>query len=77
MTAILERETVDERAPVEPMYTVPEASKFLKLSRSKLYGDMEAGRLTYRRFGRSRRLSQGDLRRYVEQSRVGGDSTDA
>jgi excisionase family DNA binding protein len=41
--------------------TVPEAARFLGLSRAKVYQMMETRRLAYAKFGRSRRIPRRAL----------------
>jgi excisionase family DNA binding protein len=49
---------------------VPEACQLLRLSRAKVYQLMEAGELTYARFGRSRRIPRRALAEYVARCMV-------
>lgn len=49
---------------------VPEAARFLDISRSKLYGLMETGELAYVKFGKSRRIVRGDLQRLIERNTI-------
>jgi len=56
---------------------VPEAARFLKLSRAKVYMLMDAGELAYAKFGRSRRIPRRALLEYatsclVSRSNKGG-----
>lgn len=48
--------------------TVKDAAKFLSIGRSKLYEEMDAGRLSYCRFGRSRRIPWRAIRQYAVDS---------
>lgn len=43
------------------MLTVPDAAKFLSISRSAVYQLMQSGRLPYVQFGRSRRVPRRSL----------------
>jgi excisionase family DNA binding protein len=52
---------------------VSEAAAYLTLSRSSIYGLMDAGRLPYVKLGRSRRIKWADVLNLVEQHTVGGD----
>jgi excisionase family DNA binding protein len=61
--------------PTEQLYTVGEVATQLALSRSKLYGMMDAGQLPYIKLGRSRRIHWSDVARLIERSRVGGDES--
>jgi excisionase family DNA binding protein len=45
--------------------TVPEAAKFLGLSRAKIYQIMDTRQLTYAKFGRSRRIPRRALHDYA------------
>ena len=50
---------------------VLEAAQFLGLSRSKLYAEMDAGRLPYCKFGaRARRIPWRAVRAFAEESLV-------
>jgi excisionase family DNA binding protein len=50
--------------------TVPEAAKFLSVSRAKVYAMMEQGELAYCKFGKSRRIPRRALREYAERCLV-------
>ena len=47
---------------------VNEAAEFLRIGRSKLYEEMDAGRLVYAKFGRSRRIPWRAIREYAANS---------
>jgi excisionase family DNA binding protein len=49
---------------------VPEAARFLGLSRSTIYGLMDTGALRYVKIGKSRRIIRADLSRLIEQHTV-------
>lgn len=51
------------------LYTVDEAAKWLKVSRSTLYRDMDVERLDYVKIGRSRRIPHEALLAYLDQER--------
>jgi excisionase family DNA binding protein len=51
--------------------SVPDAARFLQLSRSKVYALMESGELTYAKFGRCRRIPRRALTEFAEKSLVG------
>lgn len=51
--------------------TVPQAARFLSVSRAKLYTMMDAGDLQYAKFGRCRRIPAQALREFAERSLVG------
>lgn len=55
--------TIDptELLVAEGLVNVPEAARFLHLSRSTIYSLMEAGKLPYIRIGRSRRIPRRSL----------------
>ena len=50
------------------LLTLAEASRLLKLSKTKLYWERKAGRLRTVRFGRAVRIRPEDLRKFVEYS---------
>ncbi len=50
------------------LLTLAEASRLLKLSKTKLYYERKAGRLRAVRFGRTVRIRQEDLRKFVRQA---------
>jgi excisionase family DNA binding protein len=52
--------------------TVPEASKFLRLSRTTLYEMMDRGELRYAKFGKSRRIPWAAVKALAAESLVGG-----
>jgi excisionase family DNA binding protein len=52
---------------VDGLVRVPEAARFLGLSRSKIYAMMDAGELPFVKFGKSRRIIKADLSRLVER----------
>jgi excisionase family DNA binding protein len=54
------------------LWTVPQASKFLGLSRSKVYAMMEAGQLAFVKLGSSRRIPRKAVIELVRSSLVGG-----
>jgi excisionase family DNA binding protein len=45
-----------EKLVAEGMWTVPQAAKFLGISRSKVYTMMDSGQLSYLKLGSSRRI---------------------
>ena len=49
---------------------VPEAARFLNLSRAKVYLLMDAGELAYAKFGRSRRIPRRALMQYASHCLV-------
>jgi excisionase family DNA binding protein len=46
---------------------VPEAARFLAVSRSKLYSLMDSGDLIFVKFGKSRRIAKTELLKLVER----------
>jgi len=54
------------------LMTVQEAAKFLGLSRSKVYGLMEAGRLRYTKIDRARRVPRQAVIDLAHASLQGG-----
>lgn len=56
----------------EPLWKVAEAARFLSMSTSWVYKEVEAGRLPCVRIGAAVRFAPEDLRRYV--SRLQQDS---
>jgi excisionase family DNA binding protein len=56
------------------LVTVADAAKYLAVSRSKLYEEMDAGRLAYVKLGRARRIRRAALEHLIEVSTVGGHS---
>ena len=51
---------------------VPEAARYLGLSRSKVYELMDKGELRYAKFGSSRRIPVEAVEDYVNRSMRGG-----
>jgi excisionase family DNA binding protein len=51
--------------------TVPEAARYLAVSRAKLYAMMDAGDVRYAKFGKSRRIPVEALRELGERCLVG------
>ena len=49
---------------------VNEASAVVRMSRSKLYADMDAGLLAYIKIGRSRRIPEWALMEYLQRGLV-------
>lgn len=61
-----------ENIVAEGLVSVPEAARFLSISRSKLYALMEQGALAYVRLGRARRIPRRALVALAAQHLVGG-----
>ena len=52
----------------KPLFlTVPEACAILRIGRTRLYGEVKAGRLRLTKRGRSTRLSMHELERYASE----------
>lgn len=49
------------------LVTLPEAVRFLSVSRGSLYNLLTTGRLASLHIGRSRRIPMGELRRYIRE----------
>ncbi|MCW5829577.1 MAG: helix-turn-helix domain-containing protein [Deltaproteobacteria bacterium] len=54
------------------LVTIEEASKFLGISRSKIYEMMADGLIKFVKLGRSRRIPQNELIRVASEGLVGG-----
>ncbi len=57
------------------LLSVPEVSHRLNVSERFIRGEIAAGRLVSVLLGRRRLVAEDDLRRYVEEHRVGGEVT--
>ena len=57
------------------MMRIPEVQKHLGVSRSFLYAEMDAGRLTWAKFGRSRRIPRAVVMQYAVDSLRGPVTT--
>ncbi len=51
---------------LEPILTVPEVSRYLKLSKSKVYYLIQKGQIPYLRIGRNVRIRESDLKKWVD-----------
>lgn len=60
------RNRAERRNPDQPAHTVTEAAELARISRSKLYLEMEAGRLRARKVGRRTIILDDDLREWLE-----------
>ena len=49
------------------LVTLPDAARFLAVSRGSLYDLLTAGQLASVHIGRSRRIPMGELRRYIRE----------
>lgn len=61
-----------QRTQSSGLMTVNEASRFLRISRSKLYMLMRDAELPYVTFGKSRRVSVSDLLALIEANKHNG-----
>jgi excisionase family DNA binding protein len=59
-----------DRRPSYRSWLIKEVSERHKISRSKLYKDMERGLLSYLQLGRMRRILDSDLEDYLQRHRV-------
>jgi excisionase family DNA binding protein len=66
--------TAETRLIEEGFVTVPEAAKFLSVSRAKVYAMMDQGELAYCKFGKSRRIPRRALQEYAESCLVGANN---
>lgn len=51
-------------------YRIPEACRRLTLSRTALYGLMDAGKLAYCKFGKARRIPRAALEDFIARATV-------
>lgn len=58
---------MDTRPP-PPVYTIPEACGLLRMSRSALYRLIDRREIATVRFGRSRRITAGQLAEFVRRA---------
>ena len=54
----------------DPIMTIPEVARYLKLSRSKVYLLVTQKKITYIRIGRNVRIRQSDLEAWLNQKVV-------
>jgi excisionase family DNA binding protein len=64
-------DTTEAELKTDGFLSVDEAARFLRLSRSSVYKAMDAGELTYAKFGKSRRIPRRALRQFIERAMVG------
>jgi excisionase family DNA binding protein len=57
----------------QALLTVRQAADYLALSRSKIYGLMDAGQLPHVKLGRARRIRSADVLRLIDACTVGTD----
>ena len=59
---------------MENVYTVPEVAEHLKLSKSKVYAMVKAGKIPCIRIGRNVRILESDLVEWIEAKHKPDDS---
>ena len=65
-------ELKNENSPRDKgLATITEVARYLRLSRSKVYGMMDCGQLCHVKIGRSRRVPWNAVMRLVEENTVG------
>lgn len=52
-----------------PYMTVPEAAKYLRISRISMYKLLEKGKIKAQKAGRLWRITMNDLKQYMERSK--------
>jgi excisionase family DNA binding protein len=55
---------------IPEFYTVLKAARALAISRSHLYQLMDAGAISYAKFGRSRRVARAEIEAYIRRCTV-------
>jgi len=55
----------------DTIYTIPEVARFLKVSRSKVYGLVQQGLIPYVRIGKNVRITGRDLQAWLDKNSVG------
>jgi excisionase family DNA binding protein len=63
--------TASDRLVSDGLCTVPEAARFLGISRAKLYQMMDSGELPYCKLGRNRRIPWAAVKALAAQALVG------
>lgn len=56
-------------AVMQALLTLGETAKILKVSKTKLYHERKAGRLNVMAFGRSVRVLESEIKRYIRAAR--------
>lgn len=54
----------------DQILTIPEVAEYLKLSKSKVYLLVQAGKIPHFKIGRNVRIREKDLSQWLEQNRV-------
>jgi len=57
---------------MEILYTLAETAKILRVSKSKLMQERRAGRLSAVAFGRSVRVTESEIKRFIRDMQQGG-----
>jgi len=55
----------------DTIYTIPEVARFLKISRSKVYGLVQQGLIPHVRIGKNVRITDRDLQAWLDRNSVG------
>jgi len=55
----------------DTIYTIPEVARFLKVSRSKVYGLVQQGLIPHVRIGKNVRITDRDLQAWLDRNSVG------
>ena len=55
---------------LEPILTIPEVARYLKLSKSKVYIMVQRGLIPHLRIGRNVRIKETDLDKWLEKNSV-------
>ncbi len=55
----------------DTIYTIPEVARFLKISRSKVYGLVQQGLIPHVRIGKNVRITDRDLQAWLDTNSVG------
>lgn len=53
---------------MEEIMTIPEVARYLKLSKSKIYNLVQAGKIPYLKIGRNVRIRESDLKQWINSS---------
>ncbi len=55
----------------DTIYTIPEVARFLKISKSKVYGLVQQGLIPHVRIGKNVRIKDRDLQAWLDMNSVG------
>lgn len=53
---------------MDTILTIPEVAKYLKLSKSKVYGMVARNEIPYIRIGKNVRIKQSDLEKWLQEN---------